>query len=150
MAYPFPQKEIPSFEEFKKLPIICLPVKDLKASQYVVRIDRMQWLAAGNKPEGNDVPHCVNWLGVTYLYDGHHRWLLAQIQGVTQIAVRCFHFGWKINPAWISAGPEANIDFVFHPSAVQLVRPARVVNCKQWPNCGCIIQGTKADCESSI
>jgi hypothetical protein len=123
MGYPFPEKEIPTFEDFKKLPIICLPVKDLTPSQYVVRIDRMQWLAAGNQPEGNDVPHCVEWLGVTYLYDGHHRWLLAQIHGVTQLAVRCFRFGWKVNPEWIELADKPHLTVCFHPDAFAPLPP---------------------------
>ncbi len=88
MAYPFPEEALLPFEEFKKLKRQWVAVKDLIPTQYVVRIDRMQWLAAGNKPEGDDIPHCVTWYGKTYLYDGHHRWLLAKIQGVTTMVVR--------------------------------------------------------------
>lgn len=88
MAYPFPEAALLSFDEFKKLSPSSVAVKDLTPTQYVVRIDRMLWLSEGNKPEGDDIPHCVTWGGVTYLYDGHHRWLLAKLEGKTYLNVR--------------------------------------------------------------
>lgn len=91
MAYPFPIDRLPSFDTIKaEVKPTVMKVADLLPTQYYVRIDRLQWLNEGRKPEGEDLPHVVTYQGKTYLYDGHHRWMLASINGITHLPVRNF------------------------------------------------------------
>lgn len=83
---PYRDDEIPT--DWSHLPIRTLRIADLFPTQYYLVIDRVMEVRDGSLPQGGDIPHIVAANGGFYIHDGHHRIILAAIQGVTHHVVR--------------------------------------------------------------
>ena len=92
---PYTDADVPSVEEWKKLPEYIVQIEDLIPTQYYLVIDRLFALSSGEPCDGLDMPHIIGVGEKLYLHDGHHRWALAGLQGQQSIIVRIYHLPQK-------------------------------------------------------
>jgi hypothetical protein len=81
---PFPRDHLHAMtdHDWSRIPAVQLHAQELIPSQEGVSLQRISELLAGGAPEGGDwCGRAVLWEGRVYVFDGHHRWLLACLRG---------------------------------------------------------------------
>lgn len=66
-------------------------IEDLTATQPGVLLHAL--IGVGTPVGGDPLPHVIDWRGVRYLEDGHHRVMRALLRGEHTIVARVLHLG---------------------------------------------------------
>lgn len=75
--------------DWLRVPVVWVPTAGLVPTQEGLSIAALANLVNGGMSESDDYAgRAVVWNGVSYLHDGHHRWIIAVLRGELLFPVR--------------------------------------------------------------
>lgn len=75
-------------DDWRQVPVVWVPIMSLIPSQEGLSLEVLARLMNGEPPKTHDYSRAILWRGDTYLFDGHHRWIIDVIKNCATFPVR--------------------------------------------------------------
>jgi hypothetical protein len=87
---PFPHQHLEQWTDaqWATIPTTSVPTHQLIPSQQAVTLFDLARLLNGEPSTSGDIGRAIHWHGDLYLFDGHHRWVIALLAGQPTFPVR--------------------------------------------------------------